>query len=285
MSPEDENVVPRAEPGDGASVLIVTMESLSGEMLRTVVDEVRRVSPGRAPHARVVAPILAESALKHQAGDIDSARGPALERLEQSLRALNDADIEASGEVGDADPAMAISDELQKLEVDRILLVSHARDEDAAYAEKELLERVKREFEPPVTEVRVADDGDQVVERRRAGAGTERAEEGRRISRNLPPLRLQDTLGLGVAVLGTIVLIVLAASCGDPGGSGAGTSISACGVRYLLAGAFFLINLGHVGALLLMESVGYRGPFERFFARISLLGTPAAIAASLLIAD
>jgi hypothetical protein len=32
-----------------------------------------------------------------------------------------------------------------------------------------------------------------------------------------------------------------------------------------------------------MESVGYRGPFERFFARLSLIGTPLAIAAATLL--
>lgn len=49
-------------------------------------------------------------------------------------------------------------------------------------------------------------------------------------------------------------------------------------------GRAFLINLGHVGALILMESVKYHGPFERFFARLSLYGTPLAIVISLLIA-
>jgi hypothetical protein len=37
-----------------------------------------------------------------------------------------------------------------------------------------------------------------------------------------------------------------------------------------------------VVGLLLFESVGYRGMFERFFARLSLFGTPAAIVVSLL---
>jgi hypothetical protein len=32
-----------------------------------------------------------------------------------------------------------------------------------------------------------------------------------------------------------------------------------------------------------MESVGYRGLFEGFFARLSLIGTPLAIVASVLI--
>jgi hypothetical protein len=100
----------------------------------------------------------------------------------------------------------------------------------------------------------------------------------------MPPWRRQDALGLLVAIVGTIVLIIIAASCGAAEGEGQGTGIDRCGVVYLIAGAFFLINLGHVGALLLMESVGYRGPFERLFARLSLIGTPIAIVAAALIA-
>ncbi|MGH2956395.1 MAG: hypothetical protein ACRDL6_05300, partial [Solirubrobacterales bacterium] len=186
--------------------------------------------------------------------------------------------------VGDSDPVMAISDELQKEPVDRIVLVSHAEENAAAYGEKDLLGRVKREFEQPVTEVRVSGDGDRVAERHRLGAGADRSREGRRISANLPPIRTQDGLGLLVAVFGTVALFVIAASCGSPGGDRAGTSLSHCGAIYLIAGGFFLINLGHVGALLLMESVGYRGPFERFFARLSLIGTPIAIVAATTLA-
>ena len=41
--------------------------------------------------------------------------------------------------------------------------------------------------------------------------------------------------------------------------------------------------LAHVVGLMLFESVGYRGMIERFFARLSLYGTPAAIVAVLLL--
>jgi hypothetical protein len=80
--------------------------------------------------------------------------------------------------------------------------------------------------------------------------------------------------GIAVAILGTIALILLAAACPDKQEEQGGPSFSspeACAGQYLLAGGFFLINLGHLGALLLMESVGYRGPFERF-RRVSLIG-------------
>jgi hypothetical protein len=260
-----------------AATLLVTNEELSDDSLEVVLDALngRR---GAKPEVRVVSPALATSALKQQAGDIDEAIPPARRRLDATLERLRRAGVEASGEVGDSDPVMAISDELQKERVDRILLISHADEQSAAYGEKKLLERVKREFEPPVTELRVSGGGERVTDRREASAGAERAREGRRLSPNLPPIRTQDGLGLLVAVLGTVALFVIAASCGSPGGDREGTSLSHCGAVYLLAGGFFLINLGHVGALLLMESVGYRGPFERFFARLSLIGTPIAIA-------
>jgi hypothetical protein len=91
---------------------------------------------------------------------------------------------------------------------------------------------------------------------------------------------------MAVAIVGTIILIILAGDCPDKHQEQGGPIVQfagGCALRYLLAGGFFLINLGHLGALLLMESVGYSGPFERFFARLSLIGTPLAIVASALI--
>jgi hypothetical protein len=256
--------------------LIVTAEEVTGAIAARVAEELR----GR--RAFLVSPALAESGLKHQMGDIDEAIGPARERLETSLGALRDAGVEADGEVGDSDPVQAISDELNKRgNVDRVLLISHASEEDAAYAEKELLDRVEANIEAPVTELRVGEGagGQRVEDKRRGEAAPKRAQEGKRVSANLPPLRSRDALGLMIGIVGTIVLIVLAGGCeGGPSKEG----LDACAVKMLIAGGAFLINLGHVGALLLMESVKYRGPFERFFSRLSLYGTPLAIVASLL---
>jgi hypothetical protein len=270
--------------GSGA-VLVVTNEVLAGDAARAVVEEVARRSPGRP--VRVISPALATSAFKHQANDIDEAVGPARERLERSIRALEEGGLEASGEVGDSDPLRAIQDELLKYEVDRIVLVDHADEDDSAYAEKKLLERVEREVEPPATELRVgAGAHEEVVDRRRGEAGADRGEEGRRFSPNLPPLRSLDAAGLLVAIVGTIVLFLLAGDCSDQRheeGDGLATVSGGCAAQYLLAGGFFLINFAHVVGLVLMSSVNYRGPFERFIARISLYGTPVAIVASLFI--
>jgi hypothetical protein len=267
-----------------SDVLLLTAETLDGEALDRVVEEIKRAEGEGPNRVHVVSPQLVDSGLKFQLGDVDAAREPARQRLQATLEALQGAGIEATGEVGDADPVQAISDELQKFEADRIVLVDHADEDEAAYSEKALLERVRREFDPPATELRVAGGGDDVVDRRTAPAGAERSSEGERVfSENMPPWRRQDGLGLLVAIFGTVALIILAASCGAAEGEGQGTGIDRCGVVYLIAGAFFLINLGHVGALLLMESVGYRGPFERLFARLSLIGTPLAIVVATLL--
>jgi hypothetical protein len=41
-----------------------------------------------------------------------------------------------------------------------------------------------------------------------------------------------------------------------------------------------LVNLAHVVGLFLFQSVRYQGIFSRFFARISLIGTPIAVVVS-----
>jgi hypothetical protein len=261
-------------------VLLVTNEVLSGDSLDEVLRHLREGDGDPPPPVHVVSPALAESGLKHQMGDVDEARAPAQERLDRILAAFGEAGIAASGEVGDSDPVQAISDELQKFDPDRIVLIDHAREGEAKYAEKDLLERVDREFDPPATELRVAGGGSEVVERHSAPAGSHREDEGEVFSENLGPVRRQDGLGILVAILGTIVLFILAGACGAAEGEGQGFDIDQCGIVYLIAGAFFLVNLAHVGALLLMEGVGYRGPFERLFARVSLIGTPLAVAAA-----
>jgi hypothetical protein len=87
-----------------------------------------------------------------------------------------------------------------------------------------------------------------------------------------------DVLGIVVAVVGTLALIILAAStaAGDDQGLG---FVSAA--RILIALFTALINLAHVIGIFLFESVDYHGRFQRFFAKLSLIGTPLALIVSL----
>jgi hypothetical protein len=100
-------------------------------------------------------------------------------------------------------------------------------------------------------------------------------------SRNLPPFSTRDLAGLVVAIVGTIALGIIAASCGHVE-EGSGSSPS-CGAVIGIALAVGLINAAHVVGLFLFESVGYHGFFAPLFATLSLVLTPLAIIVTLLL--
>jgi hypothetical protein len=279
-----------SESGNGAArdggvrALVVANEAVVGDELR---DRLLAHLGHEDGKVFVVAPALAGSALEHVMGDVDAAIGPAGDRLERTLAALREAGLDASGEVGDSDPMIAIGDEIQKFHPDRIVVVAH-RDEEGAFAEKGLLEQLERDLDLPVTEL-VVDKGKAphvLAEERTepvAGRG-----KGWRPSYNWPPLTKRELGGILVAILGTLLLGILAAHCvGDsnhPAGDlEEGRLGAACVARMLIAVGVALINLAHVVGLFLFQSVGYQGLFSRFFARLSLYGTVGALAVSLLL--
>jgi hypothetical protein len=266
----------------GGRILIVADEAVAGEELRRSVVEHFDGSPASV---FVVAPALVDSGLKHTMGDVDDAIAPARERLETTLEELRKAGIDADGEVGDSDPMVAISDEILKFQPDQILLVAHGGDE-SAFAERGLLEQAQRDLDLPVTEV-IVDRAESPhvldVKETERGAGRDK---GWRPSRNMPPLSKRDLAGIFVAIVGTLLLGALAADCvGEQSGHDfeEGRLNFACAARILIATGMALINLAHVIGLFLFQSVGYEGMWNRFFARLSLIGTPIAIVASLLL--
>jgi hypothetical protein len=264
-------------------LLVIAAHTVAGPQLRDQIAD--RVS-GREATVRVVSPALTDSALKHAMGDVDEAIEAAGKRLEESLDEVRRAGVEATGAVGDSDPLLAIEDALQSFPADEILILTHDTD-GGRWLEDDAFERARRKFEPPITHVVVEDAGpgpDHVADVERAGRGVEappdRETSGR--SRNLPPLSVRDLAGIAVALIGTAILVVLASSCGGQGHEG--FDDAGCAARILIAGGALLINLAHVVGLVLFQSVRYRGPGERFFAHLSLWGTPVAVIVSLLVA-
>jgi hypothetical protein len=260
----------------GGRALVVADEAVVGSELRDRLLEHLGRPVGKV---FVVAPALAGSGLKHVMGDIDDALAPAGERLRRTLDELHAAGVEASGEVGDADPMTAINDEIQKFQPDRVLLVAH-REGEGAFAEKGLLESLERDLDIPVTEILVDEAPAPHVLDVRETAPAEGSRRAWRPSYNWPPLSLKDVAGIVIAIVGTLFLGAMAAAC--TGDSGGGTD-APCIARLLIAVGIALINLAHVVGLFLFQSVGYRGMFSRFFARMSLVGTTGAIVVSLLL--
>jgi hypothetical protein len=273
----------RVSENGAERVLVVVNEAIDAEQLRDKLVE--HLGEGYV-EVFLVAPALTDSAIKHHMGDVDDAIAPTRERLERSLQGLHEAGIDARGEVGDSDPLVAISDEVQKLHPDRIVVVAH-REAQQRHAEQGLLKRVGRDFHQPVTELLVDAGGSQPrlvgVERAAPGAGRD---AGERPSGNLPPLSRENLVGIAVAVIGTLVLGALAAACAAGDNSPdleEGRLDGVCPILILIAVVAALINMAHVVGLLLFQSTRYEGLWQRFFARLSLFGTPLAVALSLVL--
>jgi hypothetical protein len=270
-----------SKPTGAFRLLVVAAEEISGGELRDAIGE---HVEGREAEVRLIAPALTESGLEHAMGDVDHALVAARERLEHSAAELGRAGIEAEAAVGDADLRLAIQDALQTFDADEILIVAH-RD-GGPYLERQGIAEAERDFEPPITELFVErhQGGEPTVaEVEHVEPGQHRADTGEHEpeSRNLPPFSPRDLIGITVAIVGTIVLVVIAASGGDDLSGRSG--LSSQSVQILIAGGMGLINLAHVVGLTLFQAGPYRGFGRGLFANLSLYGTPLAIVISLLL--
>jgi hypothetical protein len=135
-------------------ILVVVAQAARGEELRRRLSSVSR---GRRLELCLLAPAYAASGLEYVASDVDRGIQRALDRLDQSLSEMNWLQVVAArGEVGEADPMLAIDSALVTFEADEIVLVpSVERDQ---WAEKELFERVCERFELPVWEIELSED-------------------------------------------------------------------------------------------------------------------------------
>jgi hypothetical protein len=136
-----------SDPGE-LRLLVVANETVAGVELR---ETVQRAAEGRRTHVHVVAPAL-NSKVRHWASDEDGARSAAQTRLDSSLARLLEAGIDASGEVGDADPLQAIEDALRTFGADQIIISTHP-DGRSNWLERGVVDAARERFTPPVTHV------------------------------------------------------------------------------------------------------------------------------------
>jgi hypothetical protein len=268
--------------------LVVVDEEVSGEELtRSLLDHLK----DGLGEVFVVAPALPDSKLDLLMGNVDEAIPPAKERLEATLAQLREAGLDARGEVGDADPIQAMSDEIVKFDPEQVILVAHREDDGPA--EKELLSQAERNFEVPVLQIVVdrAEDGAEEPKVLDVQSTTPGADAGRGTStayKGLPELSRRDVLGIVVAIVGTIILGVLTAAGfsadhvkgGDHEESRLGTEVIAMA---LISIGFAPINLGHITGLLIFQGVRFQGRPTKFMARTSLYGTPVAVLACVVL--
>jgi hypothetical protein len=258
-------------------LLVISPAAVDGSALRAEIE--RRTGDGEA-EVRLVSPAVTESRVKHAFGDVDDAIDDAQRRLDQTVEGLGGGGVSASATIGDADPLVATEDALGTFPADEVLVVTH-REEEAEWFEEDLFERAAERFEPPIVHVELAGNGARgLAETERSEAGISRDEPGPdevELSPNLPPFSKRDLLSIAVAIVGTIVLALLAANVGDDSNS------ATAAARILIAIGFALVNLAHVVGLVFFNSQEYRGPGRELFGNLSLFGTPAAIVVSALI--
>ena len=113
-----------------------------------LIDEVARRAGG-ALEVLVVAPAL-NSRLRHWVSDVDDAVERARDRLEVALAGLRDRGISARGEIGDANPMMAIADALAAFAASEIVIATLPPGH-SNWLERGLIENARARFDIPVT--------------------------------------------------------------------------------------------------------------------------------------
>ncbi|HVW45954.1 MAG TPA: hypothetical protein VHA76_02790 [Solirubrobacterales bacterium] len=268
---------------DRSLIAIVTPAFGSPESIDALKREVGDDGNGGArTEVRLVAPAVEINPLHHTLGDIDEPRVEAKERLDEAVARARAAGLEdVTFEVGDPDPVQAAQDALLARPADEVVIFAHADDEGDWY-EGGLWKHAEDSLEPPLKLV-VVDGGPDgnlhVVATDSSSAGRSNNDAGREVdSAYLPGLTRGDLAGMILGVVGTIVVIILAAVA-TGGGTAAGWRAVAIGVAIATA----LVNMANVVGQLLMESVRYRGGFAKLFRDLAVIGTPIAVLVNLAI--
>jgi nucleotide-binding universal stress UspA family protein len=137
----------RSAPGE-RRILVIANETVGGSKLQACIAS---KSEGHQAHVLVVSPAL-NSPMRHWASDEDPARASAQERLDASLARLRNLGIEASGEVGDAEPLQAIEDALRTFGPDELIISTHPEGR-SHWLEQGLVTKARERFVVPITHV------------------------------------------------------------------------------------------------------------------------------------
>jgi hypothetical protein len=135
-------------PENERRILVIANETVGGQTLR---ETIRHRSEGWRAEVLVVTPAL-NTPLKHWVSDDDEARDAAQQRLHRSLARLNEAGIEARGEIGDGEPLQAIEDALRTFGADEIIISTHPEGR-SNWLEKGVVSGARERFAVPITHV------------------------------------------------------------------------------------------------------------------------------------
>jgi hypothetical protein len=126
-------------------LLVVTPEPVDAATLRTALGE-----EVEGAEVLVVTPAGNRSKVAFWVSDSDEAIAGAEAAQEETVERLEEEGVDAFGESGESEPAVAIQDALATFKADRILIFSHPEG-DRDYREDDGLADAEQRFGVPVT--------------------------------------------------------------------------------------------------------------------------------------
>jgi nucleotide-binding universal stress UspA family protein len=138
-------------------ILVIANETADSDALLGVIEASAADGPAEV---LAVAPAL-NSRVRHWLSDEDEARRRAKERLQRCVERLQDAGVDATGMIGDADPLQALKDALAFFEPDLLIVATHPPARSHWLADN-LVERASRHFAGPILHVTVDVSHDEV---------------------------------------------------------------------------------------------------------------------------
>jgi hypothetical protein len=114
----------------------------------TLADEVARRASAAPTDVLIVAPAL-NSRLRHWVSDVDEAVARAHERLDLAITELRRRGVIARGEIGDADPLLAIADALAGFPADEMVIATLPTGR-SNWIERGLVEKATARFGLPI---------------------------------------------------------------------------------------------------------------------------------------
>jgi hypothetical protein len=114
---------------------------------RDILDEIR-TRAGESGDVMIVAPAL-NTRIRHWVSDTDGALSAARERLDRATEYLQDAGVRARGQIGDADPLLAIEDALATFDADQIIISTWPPGQ-SNWLERDLIPSAEERFDRPV---------------------------------------------------------------------------------------------------------------------------------------
>ena len=128
-------------------LLVVTPEPVDANALRTTLGE-----EVEGAEVLVVSPAGHRSKVAFWVSDSDEAIAEADAAQEETVERLEEEGVDAAGDTGESEPAVAIQDALATFPADRILIFSHP---DLDYREDKDLQDAEQRFGVPVTHAQI----------------------------------------------------------------------------------------------------------------------------------